>query len=137
MEVKTISSGNDTVVFAATAADNGKDTITGFEAGNGKDVLDVSAFLKDTVVFMKDDASSSKTATGKNVFVASSGTAENVKSNVTFDANANVVVVIGNSGNSEIYYATAGSNGKITDLTSIVATVGSVTISDWDTANFA
>lgn len=38
------STGKDTVKFAANLADNGHDTITGFEAGAGKDVLDGTAF---------------------------------------------------------------------------------------------
>ena len=35
--MRTISAGKDTVFFAATAAANGEDTITGFTAGTGAD----------------------------------------------------------------------------------------------------
>jgi len=43
--VTLASTGIETVVFEATAANNGTDTITGFEWGAGKDVLNVAGFV--------------------------------------------------------------------------------------------
>ena len=48
----TLTNGDkdsDTIIFAATAAANGKDTITGFTAGPGGDVLNFAAFLGNTI----------------------------------------------------------------------------------------
>lgn len=40
-----LGSGTDTIVFEATAQDNGRDAIMGFKVGTGGDKLDFSAFL--------------------------------------------------------------------------------------------
>ena len=46
-----LNAGADTVVFASTAANNGNDTITGFEFGAGKDKLNLDAFLTAAAAF--------------------------------------------------------------------------------------
>lgn len=50
------STGVDTVTFAATAAANGRDTITGFEAGAGKDVLSSTTFVAKGGALQSSDA---------------------------------------------------------------------------------
>lgn len=62
------STGIDTVVFEATAALNGTDTITGFELGAGKDILKVSGFIGATKAeTLAATIAGSVDATGKNV----------------------------------------------------------------------
>ncbi len=55
-----LGGGVDTVIFAASAADNGSDTITDFVAGATGDVLDFSAFLDGGIL----DADTTTAATG-------------------------------------------------------------------------
>lgn len=47
-DVITLGSAIDTLIFAATAAGNGLDTINGYTIGKGGDVLNFSAFLNKT-----------------------------------------------------------------------------------------
>lgn len=58
--------GNDTVVFGATAAANGVDTITGYNAGN--DRLDVSAFETAGALVALDPAAGPLTTTAGTVY---------------------------------------------------------------------
>ena len=67
----SLTGGADTFVFAATAANNGDDTITDFTVGAGNDVLDVSAFITiSDVTALADDAEQVLAAgTDDDVFV--------------------------------------------------------------------
>ena len=113
------TSASDTIIFAANAADNGKDTITGFvEAGNGKDVLKVSEFLGASISYVAADASSSAATvdSGKNV-VAVKGD-KGIKFNAA-DVGKQVVVIQQNGttvANADVFYYTVKSADTATEV---------------------
>lgn len=140
----TLASGHaaTTIVFAATAAANGEDTITGFTAGSSKDVLDVSAFLGATNA--KVHSSGGLGSDGSGVAITSSGfdaaasDAGNViyvkdatsleASNFGSSASTNVIKVAANTDyvviakgatNSTIYYVEVGTDVAAATVTSV------------------
>ena len=77
MKVETISSGKDTVVFAATAADNGKDTITGFVSGTDKLDVTTNSYISSVTFGSGNATNEAFVATGKTVVFLSAGATAN------------------------------------------------------------
>lgn len=143
------TSASDTVVFAATAAANGKDTITNFQAGSSNgDVLKVSTLLGKPAAFDQNASGTSSSAdtttvgSGKNVVLLQKDAAE-ATDKITFtDAGKYVVIVEASAGGSgDVYYfeATAGQEvvgSGFADTFTKVATVGT-TVANLVEQNFA
>jgi len=124
---------SETLVFAATVADNGNDSITGFVAGAvtdlvGGDVLDFSAFLGNAVSF-----------SGGTAVVVTDGTADvfagnnvvyiddlyaNATDGLGFDANSKLVMIQDGGANTVISYVTTGAGGVVTSITDVATLVG-------------
>ena len=140
---------SDTVVFAATAAANGVDTITGFTAGNtssGGDVLNFAAFLGKTTA-ISGASGNGLGADGTGVAISSSGfdatasgagnviyvndKAELTKANfassaagknvIKVDTNTDYVVIAKDDVNNTntIYYVEVGTNANSATVTSV------------------
>ena len=147
------STGKDTVKFAANLADNGHDTITGFEAGTGKDVLDIAAFTAKTNMATKVDGSANDLtigdATTNNIGVlynvaggvltadkvVTSGTA--VNGEVIIDAGKKAVVMVtadsaGAAATYNMYYVTGDATAPTVELVGTVTTDAA-----FDAGNFA
>lgn len=143
----TLASGHaaTTIVFAATAAANGVDTITGFKGGNGGDKLDVSAFtgsVANSGGVVANTLSSAKfDGTAKVVIVKDEETLTKEQIKTVLDggasgngiktANTKVVVIAENHDNNtagKIYYITTNTDYSSTNLDAFtVETVGSIT----------
>ena len=113
---------SDTIIFGASKAANGVDTITGFTAGSGGDVLDVSEFLNATASVDRQtgtgtSASQVDTTFGKNVIVLSSSalTATNIK----FTGANNTEYVVINENDKKVYFYTA-KNDTTVSLSSVL-----------------
>ncbi|HHW64087.1 MAG TPA: DUF4214 domain-containing protein [Rhodocyclaceae bacterium] len=124
---------SETLVFAATVADNGNDTINNFVAGAvtdvvGGDVLDFSAFLGNAVSF-----------SGGTAVVVTDGTADvfagnnvvyiddlyaNATDGLGFDANSKLVMIQDGGANTVISYVTTGAGGVVTSITDVATLVG-------------
>lgn len=148
------STGKDTVKFAANLADNGHDTITGFEAGAGKDVLDGTAFyttkagLAAAVDGSANDLDIGNAGTNNigvlyNVAggvltadkVVTSGTAANGE--VIIDAGKKAVVMVtadsaGAAATYNMYYVTGDATAPTVELVGTVTTDAA-----FDAGNFA
>lgn len=148
------STGKDTVKFAANLADNGHDTITGFEAGAGKDVLDGTAFytakagLAAAVDGSANDLNIGNAGTNNigvlyNVAggvltadkVVTSGTAANGE--VIIDAGKKAVVMVtadsaGAAATYNMYYVTGDATAPTVELVGTVTTDAA-----FDADNFA
>ena len=148
------STGKDTVKFAANLADNGHDTITGFEAGAGKDVLDGTAFytakagLAAAVDGSANDLDIGNAGTNNigvlyNVAggvltadkVVTSGTA--VNGEVIIDAGKKAVVMVtadsaGAAATYNMYYVTGDATAPTVELVGTVTTDAA-----FDAGNFA
>ena len=148
------STGKDTVKFAANLADNGHDTITGFEAGAGKDVLDGTAFYTTKVgLAAAVDGSANDLDIGNagtnnigvlyNVAggvltadkVVTSGTAANGE--VIIDAGKKAVVMVtadsaGAAATYNMYYVTGDATAPTVELVGTVTTDAA-----FDAGNFA
>ena len=148
------STGKDTVKFAANLADNGHDTITGFEAGAGKDVLDGTAFYtaKAGLAAAVDGSANDLNignATTNNIGVlynvaggvltadkvVTSGTA--VNGEVIIDAGKKAVVMVtadsaGAAATYNMYYVTGDATAPTVELVGTVTTDAA-----FDAGNFA
>ena len=148
------STGKDTVKFAANLAANGHDTITGFEAGAGKDVLDGTAFyttkagLAAAVDGSANDLNIGNAGTNNigvlyNVAggvltadkVVTSGTAANGE--VIIDAGKKAVVMVtadsaGAAATYNMYYVTGDATAPTVELVGTVTTDAA-----FDAGNFA
>lgn len=138
----TADTSIDTVVFEATAAANGNDTIEGFTVGlasaNG-DVLDFSAFLGKAVNYAESTATATENMTGVNVAVVTDAVANAAAvANYTFSANEKVVVVGENAlgTNAEVWFGTADGNGLVTTLTQVATIVGVAAPANFEANNF-
>ena len=145
----TLGSGVDTVIFGADVAANGNDTIKGFEAGVGKDILDVSAFVTTLGSTLTDaDVSANLSVTTKGVGVWYGSTDGVLDASDIIDtgttagkvtvANGDTVIVLVTTaddhvaGDYNMYYVTGATGGATVEL------VGTVTTdSAFDIANFA
>lgn len=153
----TLATGNNVVVFEATAADNGLDTIDGFTAGDlasGGDILKVSDFLGGApsalVGVVADDGTTDQAVADKNILRVTD--ADN-----DLDANGIAALFGGSSqpfgaitaGNKYVLITDAGKiwfidtalDGQGNDLTATdivqVGIIGTVTLGDLVDANFA
>lgn len=147
------STGKDTVKFAANLAANGHDTITGFEAGAGKDVLDISTFTTKVNMATKVDGSANDLDIGNagtnnigvlyNVAggvltadkVVTSGTVANGE--VIIDAGKKAVVMVtadsaGAAATYNMYYVTGDATSPTVELVGTVTTDAA-----FDAGNFA
>lgn len=147
------SSGIDTVKFAANLAANGHDTITGFEAGTGKDVLDISTFTTKVNMATKVDGSANDLTIGDAVTnnigvlynvaggeltadkVVTSGTVANGE--VIIDAGKKAVVMVtadsaGAAATYNMYYVTGDATAPTVELVGTVTTDAA-----FDAGNFA
>ena len=145
----------DTIIFEATAALSGVNTVTGFTLGTSKDVLNPDAFLDAAAMNAKitaDPGTSTAvssdvnllvdisggqditTAAGLTTAVAASGEYENI--NIANSGSA--IFVTAASSNSSVtqhvFFATASSGGVITPVK--VATIGAVDIDSFVAGNF-
>lgn len=147
MEVRIFSlgAGKDTVVFAANAAANGEDTITGFKGGSSGDKLDVSAFTGNVAnsggVVANTVSSAKFTSTAKVVIVTDQEVLTKDQIKTVLDGgtsgsgikttNTKVVVIAENYDNNtagKIYYITTNADYSSTNLDAFtVETVGSIT----------
>ncbi|GLQ17211.1 hypothetical protein GCM10007879_14600 [Maritalea porphyrae] len=144
-----------TIVTAATAADNGTDTITNFTLGAGGDVLDIDAFLNATAMNGKltvnPGASSSvendvnllvDIAGGEDITTAAGLTAAlavgGEYANIDMANSAKAVFVTAASSDAgvtqNVFFATSDAGGNIT--ATLVGTIGSSDIDDFVAANF-
>ncbi len=124
----------DTVVFEATAATNGTDTITGFTAGT--DRLNVAAFETVGALVALDPAAGGLTTTAGTVYYlggqaagaadSAAGAATAITAGATWTAaNATAWVVISDNNSSAIYSWTdvAGTAGATAAELTLVATI--------------
>ena len=152
------STGADTIVFEATAADNGNDAITGFTAGGGvgADVLDPDLFLGATAAAMnavltanpgsatdvEDDVNllvdiaggeNITTAAGLQTALAAGGEYGNIDMAVSSKA---IFVTAANEdpGTQYLFYANSDTNADI--AVELVGTLASVDINDFVAADF-
>lgn len=152
----SLGDGADTVVFGASKAANGEDTITNFTAGASGDVLNVKAFLS-TVTAAKSATSLGTNGSGLSIanLDVSSGS-ENVlfindqatlaTSNfstsgsgatlIKIKDNASYVVIAKDTSVDNIYYVTAASGSITVDQVGTVASSSGV-ITEFDATNFA
>ena len=158
MEVKTISlgAGKDTVVFAANAAANGEDEITGFKAGTGTDA-DVLNFTATGVKKGNPDVNFSdgtSLSSGSGIGVVAVAGSGNLKFVSSSSADANGKVNLANKGNyiiitdvdgdgqaGNIYLVTAGTNNATSSDDITITLLGTVMregdSGDWATANIS
>ena len=149
----SLGAGKDTVVFAANAAANGEDEITGFKAGTDADVLNFTAtgVTKGNPDVDSSDGTSLDSGSGIGVVaVAGSGDLEFVSSS----ADANGKVNLANKGNyiiitdvdgdgqaGNIYLVTAGTNNATSSDDITITLLGTVMregdSGDWATANIS
>jgi S-layer protein len=135
------SAAIDTVIFEATAVGNGVDTITGFTAGAGGDVLDFSAWMTfddletAATTLAVGDVAVIKDSTAYGLSAADLLTALNTGTTGTGAWNATdtgatdefVFMVAEASGNTyKVYYATATDGDNDTGLFSTLTLVGTV-----------
>ena len=106
----SLGAGKDTVVFAATAAANGEDEITGFTAGASGDVLNVAAFLSSSASVGTGSSDTELNASGKNVIVLNSIAAAGSSNVTNLTSGGKYVVVISDGTDSNVYYYTNGSS---------------------------
>lgn len=124
---------SETLVFAATVADNGNDTINNFVAGAvtdvvGGDVLDFSAFLGNAVSFSGGTAVAVTDGTadvfaGNNVVYINDLYA-NATDGLGFDANSKLVMIQDDGADTVISYVTTGAGGVVTSITDVATLVG-------------
>ena len=142
------STGTDTVKFEATAAANGKDTITGFTAGSSNgDKLDFTGFAGAASGKFVTGAKSSADLSDKAYAVindANSLIDADIAGLTSIAANKKYVIIAATTSDTSnagtIYYVTTGANftaSQTTDLT--VETVGTImhTSSTFVEGNFA
>ena len=152
-----LNAGKDTVVFAATAALNGNDTITGFDAGASSDVINVNAFLSAAVDANNGSSTLGVSITSGDIDIATSpanvalvyntagtivdadivGTATATNGEIVMDNNQKAVIFVATASTAttaNMYYVTAGSTAGTNDT---VTLVGTVSLTTGDTmANF-
>lgn len=143
------SAGNDTVVFEATAAANGNDTISGFTVGalsttvNG-DVLDFSAFLGKEVS-LNSGTPTDVTDGGVDTFVGNNVVyindlfgATTATSTLGFDANAKIVLLqTANTNDVRISYVETGAEGIVESITTVGTLSAPTLTGGFIDANFA
>ena len=150
----SLGAGKDTVVFAANAAANGEDEITGFKAGTGTDadVLDFTetGVKKGTLDVDSSDGTSLSSGSGIGVVaVAGSGKLEFVssadtKGEVNLADKGNYIIITDVDGDGQagnIYLVTAGTNNATSSDDITITLLGTVMregdSGDWNAANFA
>jgi hypothetical protein len=137
------STGVETINFEATAADNGVDTITGFQFGSGKDVLQFKNFVGAAKsATLGATISSSVDVSSKNVLtltdiqdLTAANFGANASSTVIKTAASQKLVVIADKANDvdsiqKIYYVTTDASNAAT-----VTLVGTINEGTWDTSN--
>ena len=146
MEVRIFSlgAGADTVMFGASKAANGEDTITNFTAGaTSGDVLNVSAFTGSGSSAGKVQIESTTAGTGdlssKLVLVSKKAISADIfdgTGTTKFRLDNNQKLFVVDTTDNSLYFVTAA-----TDMSSGSATVekvGTITATgDWNAANFA
>lgn len=123
----------ETVVFEATTADNGNDTITNFTPGAvtdalGGDVLDFSAFLGAAVNFSGGTAVAVTDGTadvfaGNNVVYMDNLLAA-ATDGLGFEANSKLVLIQDGGVDTVVSYVTTGAGGVVTSITTVATLVG-------------
>ena len=156
MRTFSLGAGKDTVVFAANAAANGEDEITGFKAGTGTDA-DVLNFTATGVTKGNPDVDSSNgtsldsgsgigvvavAGSGDLKFVSSSSADENGKVNLANKGNYIIITDVDGDGQAgNIYLVTAGTNNATSSDDITITLLGTVMregdSGDWNAANFA
>ena len=124
MRTFSLGAGADTVVFGASKAANGEDTITNFTAGASGDKLDVSAFLSSAASVDRQTGTGLTsgqvdTTSGKNVIVLSSSVS--TATDIKFTGANNTKYVVINETDKKVYFYTA-TNETAVALTSVLAT---------------
>jgi len=144
----------DRVVLEATAAGNGVDSIIGFTAGTGGDVLVIDAFLNATAMnavltanpgagvnvendvnLLVDivDGQDITTAAGLTTALAAGGEYANI--NMAINSSAVFVTAASSSATTQnVFYATSDAAGAIT--VTLVGTISGVDIDNFVAANF-
>lgn len=142
----TAALGNNTVVFEATAAENGNDTIYGFNAGAiaavaGRDVLDFSAFLGAAVKLTTasgNDAAANNVE-GFNVVTLNTtlAVATTGAESIVFDRSAKYVVLEDTGADVVARLVTTDANGAIVSNDAVVTLVGVANATDFVAENLA
>ncbi len=161
VDVLTGGSGNDSFVISSTAAINGIDLITDFQAGTNLDTINLTALAAfngtttEDVVSITDLTDATQGAAGDNIFLINTGTYANaaalLAATVTGDAtrdfgagvagaDAHVVVayISSVSGNVRIAEATLANGGGFVDasIKDLAELVGVTTITTLVPTNF-
>ena len=146
MRTFSLGAGADTVVFADAANKNGKDTITGFKAGSGGDVLDVRAWVGASISSVDSQTGTGSTsgkvdtASGAKVVVLS-GDAESATNIAFTGVSSSTKVIVIKASDSSVYFYTASDSNSVA-LSSVlssgnqVATLTGVTATDLTSDNF-
>ena len=143
MRTFSLGAGKDTVVFAANAAANGEDEITGFTAGAGGDVLDLSNFAAAAGVLQKADSTTGYLTLdndGNSIGIFYNDTDGTISSSNVKNSSSNagdiivgdgkkavVLVTTGDAGTTasntyNVYYVTGTNSGGTTELVGTVTT---------------
>ena len=146
-DVITLSGGagnSETLVFEATAAANGADTIDGFVMGavaTGGDILNVSAFLGKAVTnYVEIDGTVANNVATSNVVVVTNDTLANASAaGLVLARSANIVVVDDAGADASVHYVTTDANGIVVNDTVVATLVGiaGADIAAFTAANFA
>lgn len=146
-DVITLSGGagnSETLVFEATAAANGADTINGFAMGavaTGGDILNVSAFLGKAVTnYVEIDGAVANNVATSNVVVVTNDTLANASAaGLVLARSANIVVVDDAGTDASVHYVTTDANGIVVNDTVVATLVGiaGAGIAAFTAANFA
>lgn len=140
----TSAAGNNTVVFEATASENGNDTIYGFDAGAAaatRDVLDFSAFLGAAVKLTTASGNDgmANNVEGFNVVTLNTtlATATTGAESIVFDRSAKYVVLEDTGADVVARFVTTDANGAIVSNDAVVTLVGVVNATDFVAENLA
>ena len=154
--MRSISSGgSDRIVFEATAAANGKDTIAandGFSTGQNGDKADFTAFIGGPAAVLEVPTGTlvgtGVDATASNVIIfdndADINTEQEIEQRVgsgagklAIGADRDVVVIIQNGANSQAFYVSTNDAGQVSpDDVHLVATFEATTSADFIPFNF-
>lgn len=139
-----VAAGNNTVVIEATAAENGNDTIYGFNAGAAaatRDVLDFSAFLGAAVKLTTaaGDDGLANNVEGFNVVTLNTtlATATTGAESIVFDRSAKYVVLEDTGADVVARFVTTDANGAIVSNDAVVTLVGVTNATDFVVENLA
>ncbi len=142
----TLGSGKNVLVFEDDAVKNGLDSVVGFIAGNGRDMLDFSGFLGDATLFRSgvvDEEDLVGDALDGDIAIIYGASLDGVNgikelfvdAKLSIDEHKKAVILSASSSDAsevEIYYV----NGATIEQVGVVELAGVNSISDFTVSNF-